>query len=95
MVRVFARLDITGAGNGPSPRWREARIAFAPTIHHSGWSVSSWIIRAFRSAVSGAIAASWNKEGSNGRVSVMAFLLDVSRGILLEGNHTRRTADQA
>ena len=34
--RARARFDITGAGNGPSPRRRAARMASAPTIHHSG-----------------------------------------------------------
>jgi hypothetical protein len=35
IVRVRARLDITDAGNGPSPRRRAARMAWAPTTHHS------------------------------------------------------------
>ena len=47
MVKARARLDITSAGNGPSPRRRAARMAAAPTIHHSGWPVSSWIMSEF------------------------------------------------
>jgi len=73
MVRVRARLDITGAGNGPSPRRRAARKASAPTSHQSGWPVSNSIISAFSFAVSASIAVSPNRPGSNGRVSVIAF----------------------
>jgi hypothetical protein len=56
-----------GAGNGFSPRRRAARVAAAPTIHHSGWPVSIWIMSEFSFAVSASIAASANKAGSNGR----------------------------
>jgi hypothetical protein len=73
MVMVRARLDITGAGNGPSPRRRAARVASVPTIHHSGWPVSNSTSWAFSVAVSAPTAASPNRAGSNGRVSVMAF----------------------
>src|SRR5277367_4566326 len=75
IVIVRARPDVTGAGNGPSPRRRASRNVAAPVIHHSGWPVSTRIICAFRLAVSGSIAASPNKAGSNGRVSVIIFLL--------------------
>jgi hypothetical protein len=34
--KVRARLGMTGAGNGHSPRPRAARTALASTIHHSG-----------------------------------------------------------
>ena len=34
--KVRARLGMTGAGNGHSPRPRAARTASASTIHHSG-----------------------------------------------------------
>jgi len=44
IVRARARFDITGAGNGPSPRRRVARKAEAPMIHQSGWSASNSII---------------------------------------------------
>src|SRR5215813_14925608 len=82
MVKVRARLDMTGAGKGPFPRRRAARAAAAPTIHHSGWSVSDSIISALSFAVSGSIDASLNKAGSNVRILVTALLLALAlRGI--------------
>src|SRR4051794_13646140 len=75
MAIVCARLDITGGGNGPSPRRRAARAFSAPTIHQSGWPSINSIILAFSAAVSGSIAALRNRAGSNWRASVMAISL--------------------
>jgi hypothetical protein len=85
MVKVRARFDITGAGNGPSPRRRAARIAAAPTIHHSGWPVSIWVMSEFSFAVSASIAASANNAGSNGRTSAMAFSPAVESATISHG----------
>ena len=81
IVIVRARLDITGCGNGPSPRRRAARIAAAPTIHHSGSPASYWVICASSFAVSGSIAASRNNAESNRRSVDPGILLEV---ILIE-----------
>src|SRR3954463_9667026 len=73
MAIVRARLDISGGGNGASPRRRPARACWEPVIHQSGWPSINSIILAFSAAVSGSIAALRNRAGSNGRASVTAI----------------------
>src|SRR5690349_17377564 len=93
MAIVRARSDMTGGGNGPSPRRRAARAFSAPITHQSGWPSSNSIILAFSAAVSGSIAALRNRAGSNGRTSVIAISLVGSGGEPgIGGRHTKAQA---
>src|SRR5262249_47808364 len=82
MVKVRARLDMTGAGNGPSPRRRAPRAAPPPPLPPPRWPGRHPIQSRFRFPPSRALAPALNKAGSNVRILVTALLLALAlRGI--------------
>ena len=70
--RVRARFDMTGGGNGPSPRRRAARVAAAPATHQSGMPVSIFTMASFNARVSRDTASGRNRAGSSGLAIVMS-----------------------
>jgi hypothetical protein len=85
MLRICARGDITGAGNGPSPRRRAARAFAAPTTHQSGIGAKSCTNVSFSARVSGATASGRNNAGSSGLViAVLPVAMGVG-GIMAAG----------